>query len=53
LLRFLLTGSEKEDQGRAISRRMKRVVDRCAAFSPKDRFASAAAVKKALLRSGV
>jgi len=52
LLRFLLTGSEKEDQGRAISRRMKRVVDRCAAFSPKDRFVSAAAVKKALLRSG-
>lgn len=51
LLRFLLTGSEKEQPGQMVSRRMKRVIDRCSAFSPKDRYTNAAAVRKALLRS--
>ena len=49
LLRFLLTGSEKEQPDKPLSKPMKRIIDRCTAFSPKDRFACAASVKKALL----
>ncbi len=52
LLRFLLTGSEKERPDKPLSKRMKRIVGRCTAFSPNDRFASADAVKRALLRAG-
>lgn len=50
LLRFLLTGSENEQPDKPLSKPMKRIIDRCTAFSPRDRFASAASVKKALLR---
>lgn len=49
LLRFLVTGSEKEKPDEPLPKPMKRIIDRCTAFSPKDRFASATAVKKALL----
>ncbi|NLI52889.1 MAG: protein kinase [Clostridiales bacterium] len=48
LLRYLLTGSEEAQAGRPLSRSMKRIIDHCTAFSPKDRFASAEAVKRAL-----
>ena len=51
LLRYLLTGSEKEQAEKPLPKPMKRVVDRCTAFSPKDRFTSAEAVKRALLLS--
>ena len=51
LLRFLLTGSEKEQSDKPLSKLIKRIINRCTAFSPKDRFASAEAVKRALLLS--
>lgn len=51
LLRFLLTGSEKERKDKPESKQLHRVIDRCAAFSPKDRYASVEAVKAALLHS--
>lgn len=51
LLRYLLTGSEEARPDKPLPEPMKRIVDRCTAFSPKDRFASAEAVKKALLKS--
>ncbi len=51
LLRFLLTGNEKELPDKPLSKHMKRIVGRCTAFAPKDRFANAAAVKNALLRA--
>lgn len=50
LLRFLLTGSEREQPDKPLSKPVKRVIDRCTAFSPRDRFASVASVKKALLQ---
>lgn len=51
LLRYLLTGNERERADKPLPKPMKRIVDRCTAFSPKDRFASVEAVKRALLRS--
>lgn len=51
LLRYLLTGSEKEQSIKPLSKPMKRIIDRCTAFSPRDRFVSAEALKRALLLS--
>lgn len=51
LLRFLLTGSEKECPDVSLPGPMKRIIRRCTAFSPKDRFTNAVAVKKALLKA--
>ena len=49
LLCFLLTGRTDTAKAQIPNRRLAAVVRRCAAFAPKDRFASAAGVKKALL----
>ncbi|MDR0929994.1 MAG: protein kinase [Oscillospiraceae bacterium] len=48
LLRFLLTGGDEE---RPIAKPLMRIIDRCTAFAPKDRYASAKAVRKALLKT--
>lgn len=52
LLRFLLTGSEKEEPEKPLPESLKPIVGRCTAFSPKERYPSAEAVKKALINSG-
>ncbi|MEA4891746.1 MAG: serine/threonine-protein kinase [Peptococcaceae bacterium] len=49
LLRFMLTGSEKENPGLRIDKPLGRIIKKCTAFAPSRRFESAAAVKKALL----
>ncbi len=49
LLRWLLTGSEKENQNIRLYQPLAKVIRKCTAFSPKERFANAAAVKRGLL----
>lgn len=51
LLRYLLTGmtDEKSAQGKIANRRMQKIIARCTAFAPKDRYANALQVKKKLL----
>lgn len=49
LLRYMLTGSERENANIRIYKPLARIIKKCTAFAPKERFASAAAVKKALL----
>lgn len=49
LLRFLLTGSTKEIKNIAFYKPLMRVVQRCTAFAPKERYPNMVAVKKALL----
>ncbi len=49
LLRFLCTGSAQENGERAAPAPLQRIIAKCTAFSPKERFASARAVQKALL----
>lgn len=51
LLRFLLTGSERERPDKPLPKPLKRIVDHCTAFSPRERYKSAEAVKQALLRA--
>ena len=51
LLRYLLTGDAREQPSKPVPQQFRRIVERCTAFSPKDRYASAAAVKAALMRS--
>lgn len=51
LLRWLLTGSAKEDPKAEICRPLAKIIKKCTAFSPRDRFPDAEAVKRALLRS--
>lgn len=48
LLRWLLTG---KIDGEELSGALGRVINRCTAFAPKDRYASAASVKRALQES--
>lgn len=49
LLRFLWTGSTQESGDRAVPASVQRIIAKCTAFSPKERFSSARAVRKALL----
>ncbi|MDO4544355.1 MAG: protein kinase [Clostridia bacterium] len=51
LLRFLLTGAEKPREETPVPAQYRRIVDRCTAFSPKDRYATVANVKRALLQA--
>ncbi len=51
VLGWMLTGSVLQEEYEGIDdRRLKRIVKKCTAFSPEDRFSSAAEVKKALIR---
>jgi len=49
LLRYMLTGSERENPNIHIYTPLARIIKKCTAFSPKERFTSAGTVKKALL----
>lgn len=50
LLRYLLTGSTREGEGGTGDRRLDRVISRCTAFAPQDRYPAAGAVGRALRR---
>lgn len=47
LLRYMLTGSEKENPN--VYKPLERIIRKCTAFAPKERFNNAVALKKALL----
>lgn len=49
LLRYMLTGSERENPSVRIYKPLARIIKKCTAFAPKERFTSAEMVKKALL----
>ncbi|MDD2294441.1 MAG: serine/threonine-protein kinase [Eubacteriales bacterium] len=49
LLRYMLTESEHEESNIHIYKPLARIIKKCTAFAPKERFTSAEAVKKALL----
>ena len=51
LLRWLLTGNTKENKEKRIYRPLLRVIRRCTAFSPSERYSDVDQVKKALLRA--
>ncbi|MCE5195962.1 MAG: serine/threonine protein kinase [Negativicutes bacterium] len=48
LLRFLFTGSEKANNKHAIYPPLAKIINKCTAFAPQERFRNAAALKKAL-----
>ena len=48
LLRWLVTGSVRENRNIAIDGDLQRVIDRCTAFSPDDRYSDIGQVKRAL-----
>ena len=48
LLRFLLTGSTKENSSIKVYRPLENIIKKCTGFSPKDRFSDVRQVKKAL-----
>ncbi|MBR3581061.1 MAG: serine/threonine protein kinase [Lachnospiraceae bacterium] len=48
LLRWLLTGSTKENKKIKIYRPLENIIKKCTGFSPKERFSDAGKVKKAL-----
>lgn len=48
LLRWLLTGSVKDNANVRVSRPLSKVIRKCTAFSPKERFSDVSQVKKAL-----
>lgn len=52
LLRFLLTGSEREQTGLPVPVALQRIIDRCTAFSPEGRYRDVRLVKRALLQAG-
>jgi len=49
LLRFLLTGSTRENKNVKVYKPLARIIEKCTAFSPKERFSDVDQVKKALL----
>ena len=49
LLRFLLTGSTRENRNVRVYRPLAKIIERCTAFAPKERYADVDQVKKALL----
>ena len=52
LLRFLLTRSTEENPNVTIDGRLKKVIDKCTAFSPEDRYADIGEVRRDLARAG-
>ena len=48
LLRWMMTGVEKENANVTIHPRVRKVIDRCTAFSPEERYQDAAEVKRDL-----
>ena len=50
LLRWMVTGSVKENPNVTIDPRLKRVIDRCTAFSPEARYADVSQVRRDLER---
>lgn len=48
LLRWLVTGSTKENPNISMNPRLEKVIDRCTAFSPEDRYRDASQVRQAL-----
>ncbi|MBQ3403963.1 MAG: serine/threonine protein kinase [Oscillospiraceae bacterium] len=51
LLRWLLTGSTKEDSRIRIYSPLAKIIGKCTSFAPKDRFSDVSQVKRALLRA--
>ena len=51
VLRFLLTGSPRENKNIRVYRPLDKIIDKCTAFSPKDRFGDIDKVKTALLHA--
>ena len=51
LLRWLLTGETESGDGMSVKSPLEKIIFRCTAFAPKDRYANVQAVKKALLAS--
>ncbi len=51
LLRWLLTGSTRENPNVRVYGPLAKIIARCTAFAPKDRYSDAAQVKQALLRA--
>ena len=51
LLRWLLTGSARENKNIRIYRPLAKIIDKCTGFDPKNRFSDVSQVKKALLRA--
>ena len=49
LLRYLLTGSVRENKNIRLYRPLEKIIARCTAFAPEKRYPNAGAVKKALL----
>ena len=48
LLRWLLTGSTKENKNIKVYKPLEKIIDKCTAFSPKERYSDVSQVKKAL-----
>lgn len=51
LLRYMLTGSDRENTNIRIYKPLERIITKSTAFAPRERFASAVTVKKALLEA--
>ncbi len=51
LLRWLLTGSTKENKNIRVYRPLARIISKCTGFAPKERFADVSQIKKALLQA--
>ncbi|MBR1743769.1 MAG: serine/threonine protein kinase [Lachnospiraceae bacterium] len=49
LLRYLLTGSTKENKNIRVYRPLGKIIDKCTAFSPKERFSDISQVRRALV----
>lgn len=49
LLRYMLTGNEKENHGVHVYKPLERIIRKCTSFAPKERFRDVAALKRALL----
>lgn len=51
LLRYVLTGSERENPSNYIYGPLLEIIKKCTAFAPKDRYHNAMALKKALIKA--
>ena len=51
LLRFLITGSIKDNPNVKINARLQKIIDRCTAFSPEERYQHAAEIKQDLKKA--
>ncbi len=51
LLRYLLTGSTKENKNVKVYRPLAKIISKCTGFAPKERFSDVTQVKKALLQA--